>query len=455
MLKPNKNESKRKILDPLKWDYEQSFAQLLQSYQTHLSLLPETRQGGNTKYRIYDFAASALSVFFMQQPSFLAHQRFLAEKQQQNNLCNIFKVKGIPTDSQIRRELDKQSPCLLNGIYDDIFNLLDTKGELEKRRSINHTFLIPLDGVTYHSSYEISCKQCHRTTKDDVTHYTHQALFPTIVTPGISTVISLPPEFLTPQDGHDKQDSEIAAAKRWIQTHGKKYIPKGVTFLGDDLFAHQPFCETVVNGGAHFLLVAKPSSHKTLYEWIEPLFETKYVTSFSLKRRKGKKQFLDTYRFINQVPLRDSEDALQVNWCELVTTNSQGKIVYRNSFITDHVIDSDNVVDIVKAGRARWKVENENHNTLKTKGYHLSHNFGHGKQFLAQFLTSLNVLAFLFHTTLELFDAAYRTLRLKTGRRDSFFQSLAVLTRFHVFNSWGHLMRFMVTSLEIPFLDSG
>jgi hypothetical protein len=32
----------------------------------------------------------------------------------------------------------------------------------------------------------------------------------------------------------------------------------------------------------------------------------------------------------------------------------------------------------VAAGRARWKVENENNNTLKTKGYHLEHNYGHG-----------------------------------------------------------------------------
>ncbi len=29
-----------------------------------------------------------------------------------------------------------------------------------------------------------------------------------------------------------------------------------------------------------------------------------------------------------------------------------------------------------------WKVENENNNTLKTKGYHLEHNFGHGQKHL-------------------------------------------------------------------------
>jgi hypothetical protein len=52
------------------------------------------------------------------------------------------------------------------------------------------------------------------------------------------------------------------------------------------------------------------------------------------------------------------------------------------------------VAAIVRDGRARWKVDNENHNVLKTKGYPLEHNFGHGKQHLASLRLSLNLLAF-------------------------------------------------------------
>jgi len=32
-------------------------------------------------------------------------------------------------------------------------------------------------------------------------------------------VISLDPEFITPQDGYEKQDCEVAAAKRWLHRH--------------------------------------------------------------------------------------------------------------------------------------------------------------------------------------------------------------------------------------------
>ncbi|MFN8967925.1 MAG: ISNCY family transposase, partial [Pseudanabaena sp.] len=55
--------------------------------------------------------------------------------------------------------------------------------------------------------------------------------------------------------------------------------------------------------------------------------------------------------------------------------------------------------------------ENENHNVLKTKGYNLEHNFGHGQKHLSSTLLSLNLLAFLFHTVLQLIDSSYQEIR--------------------------------------------
>ena len=80
------------------------------------------------------------------------------------------------------------------------------------------------------------------------------------------------------------------------------------------------------------------------------------------------------------LPIRDGKDALEVNWLEITIRDSNRKITYRNSFITDLPVDADNVEHLAAAGRARWKIENETFNTLKTKGYNLEHNFGHGKK---------------------------------------------------------------------------
>ena len=57
----------------------------------------------------------------------------------------------------------------------------------------------------------------------------------------------------------------------------------------------------------------------------------------------------------------------------------------------------------------RWKIENENNNTLKTKGYHLEHNFGHGKKHLAALLVTMSILAFLFHTVISTFPVGRRS----------------------------------------------
>jgi len=138
-----------------------------------------------------------------------------------------------------------------------------------------------------------------------------------------------------------------------------------------------------------------------------------------------------------------------VNWCELEIVNAAGKRLYRNAFATDYLITADNVEAIVAAARTRWKIENENNNTLKTKGYHFEHNFGHGKQHLAALLASFNILAYLVHTVLSWFDDAYRLLRQKLVSRKTFFDDLRALTRYMTFDSWQQLMVFMLTALEI------
>ena len=196
-------------------------------------------------------------------------------------------------------------------------------------------------------------------------------------------------------------------------------------------------------------------SHSTLYEYLEGLERGQSVQTLSVKRRKGKQQFIDTYRFAHQLPLRDSDDALLVNWCELTSTDHNGQVIYRNAFASNHAIDAHNVADIVLAGRARWKVENENNNTLKTQGYHLSHNFGHGKQHLSTLLATLNLLAFLLHTILDMMDNKYQLIRARLSSRKMFFQHIQALTCYHCFDHFEALLDFMIRGLEIEQNDTG
>lgn len=155
------------------------------------------------------------------------------------------------------------------------------------------------------------------------------------------------------------------------------------------------------------------------------------------------------YRWANHVPLTDSQDALKVNWAELTITDAEGAVRYHHSFITDWPIRADNVAGLVAAGRARWKIENESNNVLKNRGYHLEHNFGHGKQHLSSLLATMNRLAFGLHTLLELADEGCRLVRATLGPRRRFFQHLEALTSYLHFESWERLMDFMMRGLEI------
>jgi hypothetical protein len=103
----------------------------------------------------------------------------------------------------------------------------------------------------------------------------------------------------------------------------------------------------------------------------------------------------------------------------------------------------------MRAGRARWKVENETFNTLKNQGYHLEHNFGHGDKFLSATLLTLNLLAFLAHTFLDLIDERYALLRKTLGARKTLFNDFSTLTKYFFYPSWNALMNFMIKGLEL------
>ena len=83
--------------------------------------------------------------------------------------------------------------------------------------------------------------------------------------------------------------------------------------------------------------------------------------------------------------------------------------------------------------------------SLKTKGYHLEHNFGHGQHHLAATLLTLNLLAFLFHTVLHLVDLPYQKIRQQRGTRKGVFQDILSLTKYLLFESWQHLIDFMLS----------
>ena len=432
-----------------------SFNNIVDYFRNTISCFPDNRTGSNKTYSIEDAAIGAFSVFFTQSPSFLTFQTAMQQKKGKNNAQSLFGILNIPSHNQIINLLDTIAPTYVYPVFSYIFNGLKNTGHLEMFKSYNGNLLIALDGTLYFSSKSIHCENCNQKHhRNGTTTYSHTVITPVVVAPGNNKVISLQPEFITPQDGHKKQDCENAAAKRWISQYASLYQDLGISVLGDDLYCKQPLCELMIEKQLDFILVCKPGSHKTLYQYVEEFEAMGAVETVVKKRWTGKTHQIDTYRFAEQLPLRDSDDALNVNWCELTTTLPNGKIVYKNAFATNFKISKNNVAQIVKDGRTRWKVENENNNVLKTKGYHLEHNFGHGKKHMSSLLLTLNLLAFLFHTVLEIMDKKYKLIRDELPTRKTFFDDIRALTKYMYFENWDSLMTFMIRGLELDIPDT-
>jgi DNA-directed RNA polymerase subunit RPC12/RpoP len=425
--------------------------QLMKELKQTFEGFPDERTGKNSRYEMADAGLGAFSVFFIQCASFLEHQEELKRTKGRSNAESLFAMMSIPSDNQIRGLLDPVMPKLLAPMYRIIFQRLEQTGLLDQMRSHANSLLIAIDGTEYFSSQKIRCQNCsHRELANGKTNYFHTVLTPVIVQAGHENVISLEPEFITPQDGHEKQDCEIEAGKRWIGTHGDYYAKRNVTILGDDLFSRQPFCQALKDKKTHFILVCKPDSHPHLYESVAFLAVQGVLGIYRKRAWNGKHGEIYTYRYANHLPLRGDHETLQVNWVELIITHeATGEIIYKNAFITDFEALETTIQAIVRDGRARWKIENENNNVLKTKGYHLEHNFGHGSQSLSSLLLSLNLLAFLFHTVLGLLDEKYRLLRQVLRKRQKFFQDIETLLQYLLFDSWDDLFSFMCKGLEL------
>ena len=397
-----------------------------------------------------DIGLAAFSVFFMQSPSFLAHQEAMAEGpgRGRSNAHTLFGMTAIPSDNHIRAMLDGTPTDHFDSVFTTIVRDLDERGGLRSLRSLDGRALIALDGSEHFCSRKVSCPHCSsRKRADGETEYFHTFLGATLVAPGHKTVLPLPPEFVRPQDGAAKQDCEVAAAKRWLARVGTGIMWLRPVYLGDDLFARQPMCAAVLAAGGHFLFVCKPSSHKTLGEYLTGA----ELDSLTETQGRGSEKRIHRYRWMADVPLRDGDDALLVNWLEVeITKPGTVKPTYRCSFVTDLPVSRETVAELAACGRARWKIENETFNVLKTGGYHLEHSFGHGKETLASLLVALNLLAFAMHNACDLVEAQWQQARERLKARSRLFEHVRTVTAYHLFLSWHSLLRTILTGVPPP-----
>jgi hypothetical protein len=400
---------------------------------------------GRVDYTLHDCFMSGFAMMFFQDPSLLQFQQRLQKRFNRNNLKNFFHITDIPKDSQLRKVLDDADNGHVYELFADLVRCLQRGKHLELFRFRDDRYLLSVDGSAYFSSDTIHCPGClTKTSAKGYVRYEHQILQAVIVCPGIREVIPLAPEPIANSDGVQKQDCEINAAKRLIGKVRRTHPKLKLTVTGDSLYSKQPFIDHLKAAGMSFILVAKPDDHKILFQEFADQKKLHAASTYSFTDPKGRRHL---YEWLPQTPLNGTKDADAVNFLQY-SLFVGAKRTYHNSWVTDIEITTDNVIDLVKAGRTRWKVENECFNTLKNQGYHIEHNFGHGQNNLSMTFFLLNLLAFFVHQILQLTDRLYQQCRSGFTSRIEFWNQLRCTIRIMIFADFEHLLAFIIDPPE-------
>ena len=420
-----------------------SFRSLRKSMTKQINKFVDKRQESKRSYSLHDAIMSGFACMYFQDPSLLQFQIKLRETKNKDNLTTLFGVRKIPESTQLKQIIDSTDSESFRDIFKKYFYRLQRGKHLESYQIIDGLYLCSIDGSQYYNSQKLDCKKCLRKThKGGTTSYSHQVLQAAIMHPGQSQVIPLMPEQIRNTDGSIKQDIELNAAKRLIPKIRKDHPQLGIIIVGDDLYSKQPFIETIFANRMHYILVAKPSDHKTLIKNIESSNKLQRIE----KQIEGNNGIRHIYEWINKVELNKREDSLEVNYFrfQIIRKDHLGKekVTYRNSWITDITITEENIEKLVKGGRSRWKIENECFNTLKNQGYYIEHNYGHGEKNLCHNFYLLTLLAFFYHQIFELTDKLYQANRKKFGSKRHMWETLRTYIKILVFDSWKFLLEF-------------
>lgn len=400
-------------------DYDELLADLKKRFK----VIEENHPNEDT-YKISNMLMCGFALFALKDSSLL---RFVKElKDRASNLKNIFHITQAPSDTTMRKILDKVPTEELKELFTPYIQKLDNEGILEDYKYLGR-LLIPLDGTQYYVSKTIHCECClTKHHQNGTVTYHHNALGACIVHPKHKEVFPIGIEDIVKQDGETKNDCEQNAAKRLIPQIAERLEQHPLLFGGDAIYANGPTIrllrqlEQERTAPLNFIFSVKPTSHEYLFLQFERLEKSGDIKSFTTTTKD--KKYVTKYA--NGLMLNGVNNDILVNFLYFEEHDLKTGKVKVFTWITDITITVKNHVQLVKAGRSRWKIENEAFNTLKNQGYQFEHNFGHGKKYLAANFSVLMLLAFLFDQIQQRTNLMFRLAKLKAGSRIALWEKI-------------------------------
>lgn len=197
---------------------------------------------------------------------------------------------------------------------------------------------------------------------------------------------------------NDKQDCEVNAFKRMTPRIKKRYPKLKFILTGDALYATTPMINICKENNWSYIFNLKKNRLKKIYEELQDNINYENETSISNYSLSSNIEFNG-----NLVNAFSYEETI-------------GNKTTTFNYITNLRVKDSNIVDIVKIGRKRWKIENEGFNEQKNGTYNISH-------LCSRFENALKIhylLIQIAHTIRQLFEFGsliYKNIKKKRSKQ--------------------------------------
>jgi hypothetical protein len=398
---------------------------------------PRKNNGASKRtYSLSDYLMNSAAIFSLKFPSLLQFtEKFQESVHMRNNLTNLFGINSIPSDTQLRTVLDEVNPREIRGIFKKIFSIMQRGNLLKEFIYHEDAYLVSLDGTGFFLSKKVSCENCCIKNHSDGTQsYYHQMLAGVLIHPEKKAVIPFAPEPIIKQDGTAKNDCERNAAERFLRDFRREHPFLKVIITEDGLSSNTPHIKTLEELDFSYILGCKQGDHQFLFESIQKKEEAGELETLEMQEEKITHRF----RWTSSVQLNSSSPDCVVNFLEY--WEIKDKKTTHWSWVTNLALNQNTVYKIMKAGRARWRIENETFNTLKNQGYEFEHNFGHGYKNLSNVFAMQMMLAFCIDQILQLTSKIFqKALLAQNNRKKYLWETIKFHAMFFSFSNWDAL----------------
>ena len=409
----------------------------------------------NRGFTLTDCLMSGLAVYHVKSPSLLDFDKKTrgqnANPTVVHNLKSLFGVKKAPSDTCLRERLDPVDPSHFREAFKAVFTNFQRGKGLEHFTVLGGHYLMAVDGTGYYSSNKVCCSSCCvKNYRNGTKSYYHQMMAGALVHPKIKTVIPLAPEMITRKDGEKKNDCERNAAKRFITAFREDHPHLKTIVVEDGLASNAPHIRHLQKHDLRFILGAREGDHKALYNWVDTHPDTQ---ALSRRERTNKGVITHQFRWLNNVPLNDSNFDLKVNVLFYSETKPIGKKQDKEvkttkwGWVSDLPLNETTVMPMMRAARSRWRIENENMKILKSEagnGYRLEHSYGHGKANLASVMANLCLLDFLVEQVVAHCCGLFQQALKKQKRKKYLWEAMRMLFTLVKINSWETYYRLLI-----------